>query len=85
MELGALDYRVDMITGGGPVLQRLLTCASDLTIMIVWKEKKKEAKDTETVAGNKRDGVMEYIASVGSQRIDQVLTRPGSIRGHKGH
>lgn len=74
-----------MITGGGPVLQRLLTCASDLTIMIVWKEKKAEENELEADTENKRDGGMEYIASGGSQRIDQVLTRPGSIRGHKGH
>lgn len=34
LELGALDYNVDMITGGERFLQRFLTCASDLTIMI---------------------------------------------------
>lgn len=72
-----------MITGDRKGIQSCLTWASDLTIKIeLTEETEMEAKLAEMGEAKRRSG-KEYIATEESGRIDQVLTRPGSIRDHK--
>ena len=76
-----------MITGGRIGIQRCLTCASDLTIKIEVKEAETETEremEAKRTAMGDTEGIYweEYIAPE-LKGIDQVLTRPGSIRGHK--
>ena len=75
-----------MITGGRKGIQSCLTWASDLTIKIELNEETEtEREEMLAEMGEKiRIKGEGYIATMESERIDQVLTRPGSIRDHRG-